>query len=292
MSTVNADVRPPVSVVVPFRGDRRAAGLVIAAIARLELREGDELRVADNSADGAVAALAPESVEVIRATAERSSYHARNVGAREASGDWILFIDADCVPEAELLDVYLAAPVAPEIGVLGGEITPDPTQRRFLARYARARGFLSQTEGLHGKAGSAVASANMLVRRAAFDAVGGFTEGIRSGGDVDLCWRLREAGWGLEYRPDATVTHRHRERLIPFLGQVARYAAGARWLDERHPGSSSRWPLGRGLAGSARDFAASLRRGDVEEATFRAVDALGLVAHNVGYLAPNRAARI
>jgi mycofactocin glycosyltransferase len=286
------DARPTISVVVPFRGDRAGAARTLAALRRLSLRDGDEVRVADNTRDGALAALAPDGVEVVRATAERSSYHARNAGARGASGEWLLFIDADCVPAAELLDAYLAEPIPAEVGVLGGEIVPDPSQRRFLARYARSRGFLSQTEGLHGKAGSAAATANLLVRREAFGEVGGFAEGIRSGGDVDLCWRLRAAGWRLEYRPDAAVTHRHRERLIPFLGQVARYAAGARWLDGRHRGSSSRWPLLRGLAGSARDIAANLRRGDLEEATFRGVDALGLIAHNVGYLEPNRAARI
>jgi GT2 family glycosyltransferase len=284
--------RPTVSVVVPFRGDRTAATWTLTALGRLELRDGDELIVADNSDGGFVADLASAPIAVVRAGRERSSYHARNAGAGAAGGEWLLFVDADCVPQAALLDSYFADPIDPDVGVIGGEIAPDPGQRRFLARYARDRGFLSQTEGLHGKAGSAAASANMLVRRSAFDAVGGFVEGIRSAGDVDLCWRLCGAGWRLEYRPGAIVAHRHREGLVPFLGQVARYAAGARWLDERHPGSSSRWPLLLGLRGSARDVAANLIRGRVREATFRAVDALGLVAHNLGYLSSNRAPTI
>ena len=121
--------------------------------------------------------------------------------------------------------------------------------------------------------------------------MGGFVEGIRSGGDIDLCWRLMGAGWKLRYQPAADVVHRHRDSLFGFLRQVARYGAGARWLDQRYPGASPRWGLVGGLRWSARDIGGNLVRGQFEEATFRAIDSLGLVAHNVGYLASNGAAR-
>jgi mycofactocin glycosyltransferase len=280
--------RPAVSVVVPFRAGRAAAATALDAMSRIELGVGDELVFADNSDEGELAALAGDRHRVVRATGEQSSYHARNVGARAVrAGDWLLFVDADCVPQRDLLDAYFSAPVAAECGVLAGQISGDQAQRGLLPRYARSRNYLSQTEGLHGKARTAGATANLLVRRAGFDAVGGFAEGIRSGGDVDLCWRLLAAGWTLEYRHGAEVVHRHRETLCGFMGQVARYAAGARWLDAEHPGSSPRWPLVDGLVGSGRDVVANVLRGRFEEATFRVIDGLGLVAHNVGYRASN-----
>jgi mycofactocin glycosyltransferase len=280
--------RPPVSVVVPFRGDEAAAKLALGALARIELSDGDEVVLSDNSDEGVAARLAAEPVRVVRATRERSSYHARNAGARAAqAGEWLLFVDADCAPRPDLLDAYFAEPIPADCAVLAGEISGDEAQAGLMPRYARSRNYLSQTQGLHGKAGTAAATANMLVRRSAFDAVGGFAEGIRSGGDVDLCWRLAQAGWTLSYRPGAGVVHRHRETLLGFMGQVARYGAGACWLDTRHPGASPRWPLVPGLSGSARDIAGHLMGRRFEEATFRAIDGLGLVAHNVGYLAGN-----
>jgi GT2 family glycosyltransferase len=284
--------RPAVSVVVPFRGDRAAAAGTLEAMARIELGQADELVFADNTDEGVLAAVTGDGHRVVSATSERSSYHARNVGARAATaGAWLLFIDADCVPAPDLLDAYFSAPVPSSCGVLAGQISGDRSQRGLMPRYARSRNYLSQTEGLHGKAGTAAATANLLVRRVAFDAVGGFAEGIRSGGDVDLCWRLRKAGWTLQYRHGAGVVHRHRETLRGFMDQVARYGAGARWLDVRHPGSSPRWPLVHGLVGSAKDVATNLMRGRFEEATFRAIDGLGLVAHNVGYRTSNFADR-
>jgi GT2 family glycosyltransferase len=267
---------------------------MLIALSALRLCPDDELIVADNTDEGVVARAAPGGVRVVRAARERSSYHARNAGAAAAAPavEWLLFIDADCVPDPRLVEAYFAAPIPPRCALVGGEILPDESQEALLARYARSRNFLSQTEGLHGKSGVAAATANLLVRRPAFDAVGGFTEGIRSGGDIDLCWRLRDAGWTLAYRPGARVVHRHRETLPGFLGQIARYGAGARWLDGRHPGSSPRWPLVPGLIGSARDVAANVTRRHVDEAVYRAIDGLGLIAHNIGYRLSNAAERI
>ena len=281
--------RPPVSVIVPFAGDECDALSLRRALECIERTADDELIVADNTASALAGPPLAGLARVVRAGAEQSSYHARNAGARVATADWLLFLDADCIPAPDLLDAYFRDPVADRCGILAGQISGDEHQGGLMPRYARARNYLSQTDGLHGKSGVAAATANLLVRRAAFEEAQGFAAGIISGGDVDFCWRLRELGWGLEYRPDAGVVHRHRETLGGFLGQVSRYGAGARWLNSRHPGASPNWPLVPGLIGSARDIATNLVRGRVEEATYRAIDGIGLVAHNVGYRQSNAA---
>ncbi len=280
--------RPAVGVVVPFRGDRAYAARTRASLARLERRAGDELIVADNTEAGIAASALADVATVVPATGERSSYHARNAGAAAARAEWLLFIDADCVPVADLLDRYFAAPIADRCGAVAGAIRGVSEQRGLLARYARDRNFLDQSEGLHGSSGVAAATGNLLVRKATFDRLGGFEEGIRSAGDVDFCWRMHRAGWTLEQRPEALVEHHHREDLASFLAMIARYGAGARWLNERHPGVAPRWPLLGGLGGAARDVGGLLARGRLEPAVFRAIDGLGLVAHNLGYRAPNQ----
>jgi Glycosyltransferase like family 2 len=281
--------RPAVSVVVPF-GGRRADGYgVLSHPASLGLDEGDELIVADNSAGGVPGTAIRGPWHIVAATTERSSYHARNAGAAAARNGWLLFLDADCAPSPELLHAFFARPIPERCGALAGQILGDPQQLSLAARYARSRHLFDHSRGLIRAEQGAAAAGNLLVRRRAFDAVGGFAEGIRSGGDFDLCRRLRAAGWRIGYRPEALVHHRHRDTMRSLLGAFARYGAGAHWLNVRHPGCSPRWPLAGGLAGAARDVARLMARRHREAALFRALDGLGLVAHNLGYLTGNEA---
>ncbi|HEX2436444.1 MAG TPA: glycosyltransferase [Solirubrobacterales bacterium] len=289
MSADRGSGRPAVSVVVPFAGDREGAERLASNLERLDLRAGDETIVADNTRGGMPSAALPASAQVVRAAAERSAYHARNAGAREAVNDWILFCDADCRPVPGLLAAYFGRPPPGDCGALAGAVVGEPAQRGLITRYARARGFLNMAGGNAGPGWRIAIGGNVLVRRVAFERVGGFVEGIRSGGDVDLSRRLIAAGWTIEERPAALVEHRHRKRLVSFLATIARYAAGSRWLNHRYPGHSPRWPLTRQLALSARDAVVLTLRGDREEGTFRALDGLGLIAHNVGYLSGNGA---
>ena len=277
-------------MVVPFRGDAVAAERLMESLGRLELEPPDEIIVSDNSDGGVV--VERSGVRVVRATMERSSYYARNAAVAAAttreSDRWLLFTDADCVPAPGLIRAYLAAEPDDDVGALAGLVIADFNQSHFLARYATDRGFLDQEAGVH-TAEDAAATANLMVRRSAFDEIDGFEEGIRSGGDVDLCRRLVAAGWRIERRPEAIVTHLHRESLPDLLGAIARYGSGARWLNDRYPGSAPQWPLVPGLVGAARDAAINVARFRFEEAAFRGVDALGLVAHVVGYGRTNAA---
>jgi GT2 family glycosyltransferase len=284
--------RPAVSVVVPLYGDRDYARRCREALERLELTPVDELIVADNTPEGVAAGELDGVATVVAAAGQRSSYFARNAGAAEAGAEWLLFTDADCVPCPDLLERFFAEPIGGRCGAVAGGIAGVADQDSLLTRYARDRNFLDQAEGMHGSAGVAAATGNLLIRRVTFDELGGFADGIRSAGDVDFCWRMREAGWTLEQRPAALVEHHHREDLASFLAMVARYGSGSRWLNERHPGVAPCWPLSPWELGrSALDAVRHAASGRRDQAVFRLVDALGLVAHNVGYRRSNQVTR-
>jgi GT2 family glycosyltransferase len=283
--------RPSVSVVVPFRGGETDAVRLEASLAALETAGGDELIVADNTDDG-VSDSFGQATTVVRAEGERSSYHARNAAAGVACNDWILFLDADCDPRPDLLARYFAEPVADDCAILAGTIVGAEGQDSLLARYTRDRAFYDGERGLGANGtleGGAAPTGNLMIRREVFESVGGFTEGIRSAGDFDLCWRVQGAGWRLLRRPGAEVAHAHRDDWPSFLAMLVRYGAGAAWINRRYPGASPRWGLIPGLTGSARDVALGLVKRRPTEALYRAIDALGLIAYTVGYNRSNKA---
>lgn len=262
-------MRPPISVVLPFLGDEAEARRVLERLAAIRTGPGDEVIVADNTATGVM--QPPEAgVAVVSVSDRRSASHARNRAAASASGEWLLFLDADCLVPEGLLDDYFEPPPGERCGIVAGEIVGDPSQDAPLARWARSRrgpwvaGLLA--EGLR----PAGVTANLLVRRAAFEQAGGFRLG--GGGDLDLSWRLQDAGWELELRPHAVVRHRDRETLRELGEQARGYGSHRPRLRRAHGPVIARpallRPLTRSLGGAVVWFV----RGDRERARFALVD--------------------
>lgn len=232
--------RPPVTVIVPFAGGRDEATAMLDRMAAIELRAGDELLVVDNSPVSVVAER--PGVRVVRATREGSSYHARNTGVEAARNDWLLFTDGDCAPVPWVLDAHFSPVPGDRAGAAAGAIHTAPSGGSWVERYSDRMEVLSQTRMLSHPFRPSAATANLLVRRAAWEDVGGFCEGIRSGGDAEFCWRLGIRGWEIEYRPRAVVQHYHRSSVRGLLRQYARYGAGVAWIDRRYPEQAGRWP--------------------------------------------------
>ncbi|MGD8717191.1 MAG: glycosyltransferase family 2 protein [Candidatus Zixiibacteriota bacterium] len=210
---------------------RRALTSLVAQ----DVPAGMEIIVVDNASpdDSAdVAASFPE-VDVLRLPRNAGFGAANNAGAVRAKGDYLLFVNPDTETPpglvATLLDFMEERPAAAAVGpkIVGR----DGKLQRFCAR--RAPNFLNMmflVSGLEESrfAGSSLthryyprpfydaaparaevlSGAFILVRRRAFEAVGGFDEGyFLYSEDVDLCMRLGRAGGELWYVPAGPVSH-------------------------------------------------------------------------------------
>ncbi len=203
----------------------------------------------------------------------RSSYAARDRAARRATGEWLVFVDADCTPAPGWLDAFFDPVPGDDVGVLAGGIEDEVVEDTLVARYLRDRAKLAQPADY-------AQTANCAVRRSAFEAVGGWPEAIVSGGDADLCWRLFRAGWRMEARPAARVRHRNRASLRAYLSQLHRHGRGMAWLDARWPGAFPP-PRARDLLGRPRML---LR----DPSAYGVLDVLSLYARDSGRLRSNR----
>ncbi len=279
--------RPAADVVVPVAADAAGLRALLSRLHALRLRDGDTITVVDNRGVGVL------DPHVLVAAQVRTSYFARNAGARRGRAPWIVFLDADVHPPPDLLDRLLGPPVDPQVGVLAGGVLdePVPAGGRPAARFAQLQQNMAQDATLARGQWAFAKTAHAAVRREAFDAVGGFHDGVRSGGDADLCWRLRDAGWTLENRPDAVVVHAGRPTVARMLAQRFRHGSGAAWLQREHPGSlpPRRWPglLAWGLRRAATGAAAGLR-GDRDAALLGLLDGPAVWAFELGRLVPNR----
>jgi mycofactocin system glycosyltransferase len=231
------DPPPTVSVIVPVRDRPEPLAACLRSLRRLRFPAARlELIVVDDGS--AVPATAGPGVRVLRAERPRGPAAARNLGAEAAGGGLLAFLDSDCTAAPGWLEELVGELADPEVAAAGGRVAAE-REWSWLERYEAVRSSLdlgrryAQVRPRHPV--SYLVTANLLVRREDFARLGGFDERLTCGEDVDLVWRLVEAGRRVVYQPRALVRHRYRPELGHFLATRVRYAASEGPLLERHP---------------------------------------------------------
>ena len=195
-----------------------------------------ELVIVDNgSIDGSpdfVGRMYPEAV-FIRNTANRGVAVARNQAIRVAGGDYLFILDVDTIVPPGTIDLLVDfMEQNPEVGLCAPKLVSPNDQLQFscrlyptlLSKLARRMPFgwgcsLLADEEMHSWDHNAVREvdyvigAAQLIRRKVIDEVGLLDEAIFYGPeDIDLCLRIRQAGWKIVYNPTAAIVH-HESRI-------------------------------------------------------------------------------
>lgn len=226
-----------VTVVIPLRDNRSGARRLVSAL------RGIKVVVVD---DGSRIPLEPDDfagaaceVEVLRHPVSRGPAAARNTGLAASSTNFVAFLDSDVVPRRGWLEALLGHFCDPAVALVAPRVVGLDQGDSPVARYEMIRSALDL--GHHEapvqpySTVSYVPSAAIICRRAVLCELGGFDEELESGEDVDLCWRLIEAGARLRYEPIALVSHEHRTDLWDWLARKAFYGMSAAPLSARHP---------------------------------------------------------
>ena len=184
---------PTISVLIPAYNAAHYVSRAIESALAQTVRPLEILVVDDGSRDATAEVVSryPAPARLLR-QANAGPAAARNRAAREARGEWLALLDADDAWLPQKLELQLPYTQEPEVGVVHcwgpTDDGPAPERFDFQALWKRNR----------------IVNSSALIRRSAFDQVGGFDEdrALISVEDYNLWLRLLAAGWTIATCPE------------------------------------------------------------------------------------------
>lgn len=226
---------PRISVIVCTRNGSATLRACLESLAALNYPEFEVLVIDDGSTD-ASAEIAQSFSQVRYHRQEHAGLSvARNFGAQLATGAILAYTDDDCIAHGDWLLHLSHAFAEKTVVAAGGPNIPPPPRNRVERVVAAAPGapahvLLDDIEAEH------LPGCNLAIRKDALGRIGGFrAEFMAAGDDVDVCWRLREAGGRLVFVPGAMVWHHRRFTVRAYLRQQSGYGHAEALLMKTHP---------------------------------------------------------
>jgi hypothetical protein len=258
------------TIIIVSHNSRRFLRRCLASLEKSSVYPDVRVIIADNcSVDGTVQMVKKSFpwVEVLPLGKNRGFSAACNHAAAATDSPLLLFLNPDIEIESDAIGSMLRKMASTEqVGVLGGLVF-DPSGRpqhgakrqipglasaffylTGLSRLFPGQARLNRYAELHTSAFEerevgAVSGAFMMVRRDAFDRVGGFDERFfLYAEDMDLCKRIAESGFRIVYFPSARAVHHHRTstRKTPFLSEYHFYRSMGKFYGKYHRGPGGR----------------------------------------------------
>lgn len=225
---------PQVSVIVPaFNAEKTLGACLAALLAQTAPRDSYEVIVVDDGSTDATRAVAESHGVTVLAQPNRGAAAARNLGAQNARGDILLFIDADSAPDARWIEA-LVAPFA-DRSIAGASGEKKTRQTNLWARYVQLEyDFKYDRMDAQGTT-DFIDSSTAAYRREIFLSNQGFDPTLREAEDTDLSFRLSERGCAMVLVRDAIVYHTHPESLGAYLRRKYQYAIWRTLIYARYP---------------------------------------------------------
>ncbi len=210
-----------VSVVIPTYNRLMRLKQVLSALAEQSypLADFEVIVVSDGSSDGTheyVNHLVMPYRLALVTQANQGPATARNTGIAHSSGEYILFIDDDVVPAAQLIAEHMALheQAGADVVVLGPMLTPDDFRMSPWVRWEQAmlmKQYQSMQKGRWQPSPRQFYTGNTSLARRHLNASGGFDPAFRRAEDVELAYRLASHNLRFVFHP-AAVGYHYAER--------------------------------------------------------------------------------
>jgi glycosyltransferase involved in cell wall biosynthesis len=207
---------PQVSVILAAYYSGATLGDCLRALRRQSFRDFEAI-VVNSSAEertAAVAAAFPE-VHFIQHSTRLLPHAARNLGVERATGELLVFSDADCAADADWLQ-YLVEAWKSGRAVVGGAM--DVASQRWFEQGVHICKFHGLLKGQAPGPRWILPTANVAYARRVWDQIGPFNGEVFAG-DAILSWQAKAGGFTPWFEPRAIVAHRHEGNVRGFLRQ-------------------------------------------------------------------------
>jgi GT2 family glycosyltransferase len=207
-----------VSIIVPVWKGGDGFGECITAAAAAVRPPHEIIVVADGEGDGVWRKAKAMGIRVIELPATGGPARARNAGAKAARSPILFFVDADVVIPSNALEAILDIFAGdPGLAALIGSYDDAPAQANFLSQYKNL--FHHYVHQHASPEASTFWGACGAIRREVFLALGGFDENFRQPSieDIELGYRMRDAGYRIRLVPTLQVKHLKRWEALSLI---------------------------------------------------------------------------
>jgi len=196
---------PTLSVIVPIYNGSKTIRQCLDALFASTFREFEVIVIDDGSDDGTLQIVAEYPCQMIGQD-NAGPGAARNVGAREARGQILFFLDADILVKPDSLDKIVSTfATRPDVGALFGSFGTDTVPGNFVTVYKNLQHHYTHQTASENAA--TFCGGFGAVRRQIFESIGGFHPPHRFLEDIEIGYRLHVAGVAILLCKEIQFTH-------------------------------------------------------------------------------------
>lgn len=204
-----------ISVIVPERNGGVKLRKSLSAITKATPPPTELIVVADGDTDESWRIAEEFGAKVLKIPNPQGPARARNLGAREAQGDILFFVDADVVitPDA-IHHIGVTFGNQPQLAALFGSYDDEPGETNFLSQYKNL--LHHYVHQISNEEASTFWAGCGAIRRRIFIEFGGYDESYRKPciEDIELGYRLKQAGYRIRLSKGLQVKHLKRWGII------------------------------------------------------------------------------
>jgi GT2 family glycosyltransferase len=231
---------PKMSVVVAAHNAAQTLEECLSSLEELRYPDYEAIVVNDGSQD-ATEEIARRFPFRCISTPNQGISAARNVGMQAADGEIVAYLDSDAKADPDWLRYLAVTFMKLDVAGVGGSNIVPPEDNWVAKCVYRSPGGPTQVM-LNDQYAEHIPGCNMSFRKSALEGIGGFDPLFRiAADDVDICWRLINAGYQIGFSPSAIVWHHRRPSVKAYWRQQVGYGVSESILERKTPDKFNRW---------------------------------------------------